>query len=166
MQQLASADQLRSSPRSCLLGYRMALPARRASQLAQGDLDLSISPYLPTIPLEGSSRVLGLNELQRLHRQEASIESEPSPTPLDSNGWRARDSLFEAPLASLGEKLSRRCDWVNFLHSNLHTDLKEAYSIPGTVPALCQRVDCNISEFVVRPVLLLPCLIAALMNND
>ena len=133
----------------------MALPARRASQLVQGDLDLSISPCLPTVPLEGSSRVLGLNELQRLLRQEASTESEPSPTPLDSNGWRARDSLFQAPLVTLGEKLSRRCDWVNFLHSNLHTDLKEAYSIPGTVPALCQRVDCNVSEFVVRSVLLM-----------
>lgn len=112
---------------------------------------LDVSPYLPTVPLEGSERVLGLNQLQRLLRH-APLESEQSNVP--ANGWRARDSLFQAPLATLREKLNRRCDWINFIHSTMDTDFSQVYSIAGTVPALCQRVDCNISEFVVRFLLL------------
>jgi hypothetical protein len=115
--------------------------------------DLSVSPYLPTVPLEGSERVVGLNQLQRLLRQAPLYESEHDTNVPASGGWRARDSIFQAPLSSLRTKLNRRCHWVCFWHANMDTAFTQAYSIPGTVPALCQRMDCNISEFVVRFVL-------------
>lgn len=124
----------------------MAIPAARPGF----ELDLSVSPYLPTVPLEGSERVIGLNELQRLLRQAPLDEAEDSAHFPANGRWRARDSIFQAPLSTLRDKLNKSRDWISFWHSTVDTELSQAYSIPGSVPALCQRIDCNISEFVVR----------------
>lgn len=119
------------------------------------DIDLSISPLLPSVPLCGSDKALGLHEINALLRI---TPSEPEDD-LISSPWYSR-SINMLTLPELEDQLQRKCDFVAFAHYSMLTPFSSVYSVPGSIPALLQRVNCNLLEFLVR----ITCIPSSLSN--
>lgn len=110
------------------------------------DIDLSISPLLPSVPLSGSDKALGLHEINALLRitpPEAEDELPSPPSHLHSR-------ISSLSLSELQAQAKQRCCWVTFAHASMLTPLSMVYSVPGSVPVLLQRVNSNLFEFLVR----------------
>lgn len=113
------------------------------------EIDLNISPLLPSVPLSGSDSVLGLSEINSLLRIGPPCDSEDDPS-----SWlpQSHPSISSRTLSEIQEQLDKTCLWVSFAHYSIHTPLARVYSIPGSVMALQQRLNWNMWEYLVSAV--------------
>lgn len=110
------------------------------------DIDLSISPLLPSVPLSGSEKALGLHEINALLRI-TPPESEDAP---NSPHLHIQPQISNMSLLDVQEQVQQRCCWVAFAHASMLTPLSSVYSVPGSIPTLLQRIHSNLWEFLVR----------------
>eukprot|EP00892_Ulva_mutabilis_P006604 jgi/Ulvmu1/4315/UM002_0036.1 len=108
------------------------------------EIDLSISPLLPSVPLSGSDKALGLHEINALLRITPCEEGDD----LFSPPWYSKSSMSTLTLSDLDERVQQKCCFVTFAHYSMRTPLSSVYSVPGSIPELRQRVNCNILEFL------------------
>jgi hypothetical protein len=116
--------------------------------LVSTDINVDVSPLCPSVPLTGSDRVRGLYQCERDLRRTGDGLAEVEPV----TAWRSEDSIFDLTLPEVRKRLGRSCNWTEFFHDTIDKQWGQVYSIPGSLPCLWQRIDCNFSDY---PVMLL-----------